>query len=188
MVRSAEILLADLDRFATDCQKQKWATFVAGLDFPAEFDGASPAKLVETLRFYGVPRSLCRFVGAWLPVRGFRINSITPGGAALSCPKRPTRGVPQEGAPSLPRVSRIAGPQLRDVKDGTRFAGRAEMSNPAIRGRHFRGDWAGATGETRVLAHGLTDSLLKELTGLDLDVSAPECHNFLADGHERGRR
>ena len=38
---------------------------------------------------------------------------------------------------------------------------------------------------TSALAHGPTDSLLRELKELDLDASAPKCRNFLVDGNQR---
>ena len=58
--RSTEVMLSDLDRFASENRAKKRYTYIVGLDIAGAFDSASLEKLTETLLYYRVPEILTR--------------------------------------------------------------------------------------------------------------------------------
>ena len=60
--RSTELLLADLDRFVRQGRQAGRTTYMVGMDVAGAFDSASLPRLVETLRCYGIPEILRRFI------------------------------------------------------------------------------------------------------------------------------
>ena len=95
--RSTELLLGDLDSFVEEGKSNNWHTYVLGLDIQGAFDCASLTKLADSLKEYGIPEILRRFIGNWLTGRSFRIKLGTTDGVAYSRPRTPSRGVPQGG-------------------------------------------------------------------------------------------
>ena len=95
--RSAELLLSDPGNFAMGNKRRGWHTYVVGLDIQGAFDCASLTQLVAALKEYGIPERIRRFAGGWLAGRNFRIKLGTALGVVYSKPRRPSRGVPQEG-------------------------------------------------------------------------------------------
>ena len=91
------MLLSDLDRFVTENANAARVTYVVGFDVAGAFDSASLPKLVEALKYYGVPAPIYRLIGTWLTGRLFSVKLRSPIGVAYSGNHTPTRGVPQGG-------------------------------------------------------------------------------------------
>ena len=126
--RGAKISLPDLVHSVTTNRLSNRISYVVGLDSAGAFDSVSHVRLVEMLRYYRLPMPLCRFTGARLTQRAFRVRLTTPLGVDFSRYHDPTRGVPQGGvfppllcllhmngyAASVGKILRRIAPYLRD--------------------------------------------------------------------------
>ena len=90
-LRSAEIMLSDLDRSASGNREGEKYTYMVGLAVAGAFDSASLSRLTGTLIHYAVPGSLTRFISTWLTYREFRVRLATPLGAVPSEYHNPLR-------------------------------------------------------------------------------------------------
>ena len=185
--RRTEVLLSDLDRVVTGNARAEKVTYVVGLDVAGAFDSASPPELVEATGNYGIPAPVYRFIGAWLTGRTVSIKLRSPIGAVYGGNDIPTRGVPQGGVLSpllwLLYVNTIVDGTLRQLH---REAGLPPQSWGVII-QIFADDISAAIGREHrqpsiELAHLLIAALLRHLGKTDLDVSLPECQNFLVEG------
>ena len=185
--------MAGLDRFVAQGGQEGWTTYMVGLDAAGAFDSASLARLVETPRYYAAPKILCRFIGAWLTDRTFTKKMSAPGGTAMGAPCRPTRGVPEGGAPSpFPWVLHVNG-----VADGILGILRRKTRIPSREWRVifqvFAGDISAAIsqrirGGAITLSRDLSEALLEVLAKLALEVAKPKRNNFLVEGNRRERQ
>ena len=184
--RSTEILLSDLDYFVTTNRARNRITYVAGLDIAGAFDSVSYVKLLETLKYYRLTLPPVRFIGGWLTRRVFRVRLMTPLGVAYSGYHDPTRGVPQGGNLSpllwILYINRLTASAMSALRGMVPYP----EGTWSVIVQTFADDVSAAVGHNCRkaaihIAWVLRRVLLDLLKKLGLEISLPQCTNFLAE-------